>query len=138
MTTTIPETQAPVTSEWAGAPISASQIPAQDAVAIPLEQFRKGRDYVYRMELPGVDPAEGLIVYVRAGVLSVRATRKNEQLAGHNREFGSGACARNITLPFGANMHDITADFRNGILTVRVEIDSGRSASPHVVPVTVR
>jgi HSP20 family protein len=138
MTRTIAESPATVTSDWAGTPISTIHHPAPDVITIPLEQYANGRNYVYRMKLPGIDPVTDLTVLVRAGVLRVRAIRRGEPRGEHDQGFRPGTHARNVVLPPGVNVHDITAEFRNGILIVRIGMESEEDGRPRAIPVNVK
>lgn len=138
MTSTIAESLPTVTSDWAGSPISTIRHPAQYLVTIPLAQYSNGRNYVYRMELPGIDPVRDLTVFLRAGILSVRAIRRDRPQGEHDQELRPGTCARNVVLPPGVSVHDITAEFRSSILTVRVGTESDDDGRPRAIPVDVK
>lgn len=123
------------TTDWAGSPLSTVHHPLPVSLPIPIEQYPDGRDYVIRLELPGIDALGGLQVSVQTGILSVRAERRDETPAKHDSEFRYGSYARHIALPLGANARDVTASYRNGILTVRVGMEPEHDYGPHAVQV---
>lgn len=80
--------------------------------------------YMINLELPGVDPADIEIV-AQDGALIIqgekRSERKEEEPGTYffsEREYG--AFLRAFRLPPDANEDAITADFKNGILTVTI------------------
>ncbi len=80
-----------------------------------------GNNFYVRAELPGVDP-ENLEISVVEGQLLIRGERKieaEEQKAGyHRRERESGFFRRTMTLPTRVDPGKVSADMRNGVLTV--------------------
>ncbi len=80
-----------------------------------------GNNFYVRAELPGVDP-ESLEISVVEGQLLIRGERKiepEEQKAGyHRRERESGFFRRTMTLPARVDPGKVSADMKNGILTV--------------------
>jgi len=137
MTSVIPEAPVVTTSDWAGSPISTIHHPGPDVITLPLEQYPDGRQYVFRMEVPGIDPARDLTVSVQTGILSVRALRRDEPEVKHDSEFRYGTYARHVALPLGANVRDVSASCRNGILTIRIGMEPEHDPAPRAVPVEV-
>lgn len=80
-----------------------------------------GNNFYVRAELPGVDP-ESLEISVVEGQLLIRGERKiepEEQKAGyHRRERESGFFRRTMTLPARVDPGKVSADMKNGVLTV--------------------
>jgi HSP20 family molecular chaperone IbpA len=122
MTTSI-TTPVSSTSDWAGSPMSTLHPAAHKGQQIPVEQYSDGASYVIRLEVPGVDPARDLAVSVRAGTLSVRAERRYAIPEDGQSEFLYGRLARDIALPLGSNVQDVSATCRDGILTVRIGME---------------
>lgn len=87
---------------------------------------------VVRGELPGLDPDEDVTIVVEGDRLKIsgsREERSEETTDGTFRsEFHYGSFARSVPLPTGARTDDITADYTNGILEVRIPIDEKRAA----------
>ena len=61
-----------------------------------------------------------LTVTVEAGTANVLAERPHSAPEGCESEFRYGSFARHVALPWGANVQDVAASCRNGILTVRI------------------
>ena len=137
MTSTSPAAPLHTASDWAGSPISTLHRPAPDVVPIRLEQYPEDSSYVFRMELPGIDPERDLEVSVQTGILSIRATRRDEPAVKHDSEFRYGTYARHVALPLGANVHDVTASCKNGILTVRIGMEPEHDVAARTVPVEI-
>jgi HSP20 family protein len=80
-----------------------------------------GNNFYIRAELPGVNP-ESLDISVVEGQLMLRGERKiepEEQHAGyHRRERESGFFRRTIALPSRVDPGKVSADMKNGVLTV--------------------
>jgi HSP20 family protein len=96
---------------------------------VRVEEFTEPGAYVLRAELPGIDPDEDVEITTSAGVLSVHAVRreeKKEKVGGRYRtEFRYGALSRSVTLPSGAREDEIAATYKDGILDVRVPVETG-------------
>lgn len=80
-----------------------------------------GNNFYVRAELPGVNP-ESLDISVVEGQLLIRGERKiepEEQKAGyHRREREAGFFRRTMTLPTRVDSGKVSADMKNGVLTV--------------------
>ena len=78
---------------------------------------------VYAFDLPGI-PEDKLTVEIEDGVLTVRGERERaeevdgERFYRYERRFGS--FERAITLPQGVSDEGVKADFKDGVLEVRV------------------
>ncbi len=74
-------------------------------------------------ELPGVEPnevdieVEGNVITIK-GEKKLRREHKDDRVQVAERRYG--AFERSFTLPSSANPEEITADFRQGILTVHI------------------
>jgi HSP20 family protein len=89
--------------------------------------------------VPGVEPA-ALEMTVMGNTLTLAGERKGFDPAGtqyvwHRNERGSGRFQRTIELPGDINNDSITANCRNGILTVTVA--KAEHAKPKKISVTV-
>lgn len=91
--------------------------------AIKIEDYTEDGHYVVRAEIPGINPAEDLEVTVASGYLTIRAHRSGTFENKHRSEFRYGSFSRTIGLPDGADADDVTADYANGILTVKVALE---------------
>jgi HSP20 family protein len=137
MPTIAPQGQQTDISDWPGSPVSTIHHLAATAHPIPVEQYPDGTAYVIRLELPGIDPQRDLDVIVQAGILSVRAYRRDETPAQHDSEFTYGTFARHLALPLGSSMRDVSAAYHAGILTVRIGTAPERQDVAHRVDVEV-
>ncbi len=131
-------TNAPaIPSDWAGSPLSTIHYRGTQAQPIPIEQYPDGSCYAIRLEIPGIDPARDLTVTVEAGTLSVLAERPHSAPEGCESEFRYGSFARHVALPRGANVQDVAASCRNGILTVRIGMQPQADTGARAIDVAI-
>jgi HSP20 family protein len=92
-------------------------IPAMDVTT-------RGNDLVVRVELPGVDLDKDVDVSIEEGMLRVAgkrtAEREEEKPGYHFREMRYGSFERSIPLPEGTRDDAINAEYKDGILEVKV------------------
>jgi HSP20 family protein len=105
---------------------------------IPVEEYPDDSSYLVRFELPGIDPATDLGVCVEAGTLVVQAQRTDFAPEGHQSEFRYGRFARHVRLPGGADVRNVSATYRNGILTVRIGMAPEHQQPARVVDVEIQ
>lgn len=102
---------------------SAARTPA--SLAMPMDLYRRGEEFVARVDLPGVDPAS-IDIDVEDRTLTVRAQRDTEpgeegvQWLTHERP--SGTFARQLTLGYGVALDRIEADYADGVLTLTIPV----------------
>lgn len=110
-----------------------------DGSGIRIEEFREDGDLVIRAEMPGIDPDNDVEITVSDHALHLRAERKTESKTentrGYRSEFRYGSFARSIRLPAGAKASDVKASYRDGILEVRLPVDTDEAESTKV-PIT--
>jgi HSP20 family protein len=91
-----------------------------------------------RAELPGIDK-NGIKLSVEDGVLTISGHREQEKeekgLRYHRRERLYGSFARSFTLPDSVDEQKVTAEFRNGVLTVR--LPKSERAKPKSIEISV-
>jgi len=79
--------------------------------------------YVVKAELPGMKK-EDITIDVKDGILTVRGERCSEtevkEKRYHRKERVFGSFQRSFSLPEGVASENITAEFKNGILTVSI------------------
>ena len=124
-------------SDWAGSPLSTMHHSAARSWPIPVEQYPDGSGYLVRLEVPGIDPATDLAVCVEAGTLVVQAQRTDSAPRKHQSEFRYGRFERYVRLPGGADVRDVSATYRNGILTVRIGMALEHQQPARVVGVEI-
>ncbi|MEV0283552.1 Hsp20/alpha crystallin family protein [Kribbella sp. NPDC050820] len=89
---------------------------------VRIEEFTEDGKYVVRAELPGMDPAKDIKVEVANGMLTIAATRQQEEHDGSRSEFHYGSLIRRVMLPDGADEGAVVAKYAAGILEVTVPI----------------
>ena len=82
-----------------------------------------GKAYVLSMELPGVSEAD-VELSVEDGVVTIRGEKKTEEEKKGDTWYFSerqyGAFRRSFRLPEDADSQGVSADMKDGVLTVRV------------------
>jgi HSP20 family protein len=104
--------------------------------SIRLEEFLEGDTYTVRAELPGIDPAHDLSVMVAEGELRLHAERLTKREEKTRSEFHYGTLYRGIPLPAGAKLDTITAEYADGILTIKMLVGEPEKLGK-TIPVTV-
>jgi HSP20 family protein len=91
--------------------------------APPIDIVDRGNEIVVRADLPGMEQKD-IQIELQDGVLTIRGERKEErdQEADNYRwsERWDGSFMRAITLPTGIDAAKIQAQFKNGVLDVRL------------------
>jgi len=104
--------------------------------AIRIEDYTEDGHYVVRAEIAGIDPEKDLEISAGAGYLSIRAERSSQVEGKHRSEFRYGSFSRTLELPPGADTDDVTAEYADGILTVKVAVKGGQKEAVKKIPVT--
>ena len=104
---------------------------------IRIEDYVEDGHYVVRAEIAGIDPDKDLEVSAGAGYLSIRASRSSSVEGKHRSEFRYGSFSRTLELPPGADAGDVTADYTDGILTIRVAMRGEQQEAVKRIPVAV-
>lgn len=90
---------------------------------LPLDVSENEKELVVRGNLPGFRK-EDISVEVQDGVLSISATRTEESEQKdekfYRRERRTGTLARRVALPFEVQEDAVHAEFRDGVLTLRL------------------
>jgi HSP20 family protein len=105
------------------------------SAAMPMDLYRDGDVFVTRIDLPGVDPAS-IDVDVDDRTLTVRAQRKadaNDEQKWLVRERPAGTFARQLTLGYGVALDRIAAEYRDGVLELRIPV--AEEAKPRKISV---
>ncbi len=101
--------------------------------------LEKDGNLILRAELPGLSEKE-IALKVDGNVLTLSGERKleNEDKRDnfHRIERSYGAFSRSFTLPETADREKISADYKNGVLTVTVPLKA--EAKPRAVPISVQ
>ena len=93
-----------------------------------LEQYVDDDDtIVLRAELPGLD-VDDVDIHVEDGRLTISGHREerdeHKEKGSYRSEFHYGSFERTVRLPAGARVDDIDASYDDGILEVRVPVDT--------------
>lgn len=110
--------------------------PARPA-AMPIDAYRHGDEFVAELDLPGVDSGS-IDLTVEKNVLTVHAQRQRNSLEGVELLVGErpqGTFSRQLFLGDGLDTDRITADYTDGVLTIRLPI--AEKAKPRRVPIGV-
>jgi HSP20 family protein len=87
------------------------------------EVFTKDNYLVYRIALPGIDRKD-IDLSVENSVLKIKAERKQpnevKEEDWYARSFHYGRLERSWTLPKEVNADELSAEFKNGVLEIRV------------------
>ena len=94
-----------------------------------LEQFvEQDGTIVVRGELPGLDPDQDVDITLDDDRLTISGEREERHEDKHNggyrSEFRYGSFERTVRLPVGAQTDKVTATYADGILEVRVPVDT--------------
>jgi HSP20 family protein len=119
--------------DWAEGLPSLFPMPAMMR-GVRIEEFSDDDKYVIRAELPGVDPAKDVKVEVANGMLTISATRQQEEHDGARSEFHYGTLTRRVLLPDGADEKAVVAKYTAGILEVTVPI-SAKAAEARTITI---
>lgn len=101
-----------------------STLRTPNTAAMPMDLFRRGDEFVARIDLPGVDP-ETIDIDIDERTLTVRAERVADSTADVkwlSRERPTGTFARQLTLGYGLAVDKIDADYSDGVLTVTLPV----------------
>lgn len=105
------------------------------AVAVPMDLYRDGDNYMVAVDLPGVDPAS-IDIDVDDRTLTIRAERAakvSQEVQWLSRERAMGTFARQLTLGHGLANDQITAEYTDGVLTLTIPV--AEAAKPRKVEV---
>jgi HSP20 family protein len=93
------------------------------SAAPPIESFLNGREFVIRLDLPGIDPKD-VEVTVGEDVITVRASREHHDKRGNldfnHCEMFHGGFERSVALPRGIRGEDAKATYKHGVLELRM------------------
>lgn len=119
------------TAERRGGPLLWS--PAVEASELPTE-------YVITAELPGISP-ESIEIAMDGGALTLRGSKQeerseeNESRTYHLWEREYGKFERLFRFPMDVAEHKVSAEFANGVLTIRVPKLEPQKSPPRTIPI---
>ncbi len=107
------------------------------AQPIRVEESITDDHYTVRAELAGIDPEKDVEVTVGSGYLTIHAKRTDKTEGKHRSEFRYGSFTRSLPLPPSTDDDDVTAAYRDGILTVSVGLKGEKKESARKIDVNV-
>ena len=107
---------------------------------IAVDEFEDEGAHVIRAELPGVDPEKDIELTVSDHMLRIQAERREEESVKEKgylrREVRYGSFERVLPLPEGVSESDISADYKDGILEIRIPLAEPPVSEPTRITVT--
>jgi HSP20 family protein len=104
----------------------------------PVDIYEEQHGILLKLEVPGIDEKD-LDIKVENNVLTVSGERKFEKEQKeenfHRIERHYGSFTRSFTLPQTVNTENITADYNNGVLTIR--LTKREEAKPKQIKVNI-
>ena len=89
-----------------------------------LDVSETANEVTVQAELPGVDPKD-LDITVTGERLTISGEKREEsekkEKNFHHREIRSGSFSRTVQLPAGVDPQQVTAEYKNGTLTIRIK-----------------
>jgi HSP20 family protein len=101
----------------------------------PVDVAEKDGNLQLLASLPGMTDKE-IEIKVEGQILTIKGERKSQETAGciyHQQESRYGTFSRSFTLPDSANLENIKAEYKNGILTV--DIPQKPESKPRIIRV---
>ncbi len=105
------------------------------SLAMPMDLYRAGEQFVAKIDLPGVDPST-VDVDVEDRTLTIRAQRRGEDFGNVQwltHERPTGTFARQLTLGYGVALDRIEASYTDGVLTLTIPV--AEDAKPRKISV---
>ena len=116
-------------ADWDGVRISRDRIPSMDL-------SESNGNLEVKLDLPGVKPEE-IDIEISGDILCVTGEHKEEQeekgKTYHRIERRSGTFCRTVTLPCPVKQDEVTAEFENGVLNIK--LPKTEKAKPHKIKV---
>ncbi|MEV4647208.1 Hsp20/alpha crystallin family protein [Saccharopolyspora sp. NPDC049357] len=93
---------------------------------MPMDAYRRGEEYVVEFDLPGIE-GESLEIIAEHNTLTVHAQRSptkpsDAEISYVVAERPTGTFARQLQLGGALDADRIQAEYRNGVLTVRIPV----------------
>ena len=105
-----------------GQPVGVRSVPRGTFPAVNV--YEQGDGIVLMAEVPGIEP-EQLDLTVLGDSVTLKGQRREEDLPDgerfYRRERPVGSFTRTVTLPEAVNGDSVQAEYKNGVLTVRME-----------------
>src|SRR5579864_4878872 len=128
-----PRAMLPDLSDWFESPFMTLRPHLTQAIRV--EDYFEDNHYVLRAELAGIEPDKDVEITVGSGYLTIRAERSDKTEGKRRTEFRYGSFSRTLALPANANEDEVTASYRDGILTISVGLKSQEKAAAKKIPI---
>lgn len=106
---------------------------------IRVEEHLDDDRLMIRAEIPGIDPERDVEIHVSDGVLTISATREEKREERDDgryfSEFRYGTFRRTLRVPRDTDPDDISAAYRDGILTITVPMPEPEAPPSTKVPI---
>jgi HSP20 family protein len=102
----------------------------------PVDLYETADRFVVTAELPGLS-RDDIAIRVQDGTLTIQGSRPSSQVPCerfHRVERGHGAFARRFALPVAIDAQRVSADLKDGVLTIIVP--KAAAAAPRVIEVS--
>jgi HSP20 family protein len=110
------------------------------AELIKIEQKVADGKLEIRAEMPGIDPDKDVDISIEDDVLTIKAERREEKKGEREgasfSEFRYGSFMRSLRVPKSTSVKDVTATYKDGILTIVVPAPVDTKPEAFKVPVS--
>ena len=107
--------------------------------SVDVDLYENDDEFIVKAELPGLEP-DDVDINISGNTLTLQgqfqSEQQGEQGSVHFRERRYGSFRRAFTLPTHVEADKAEADFKNGVLTIR--LPKVEEAKPKQIPVKVR
>ncbi|MEW1636885.1 Hsp20/alpha crystallin family protein [Streptomyces sp. NPDC093801] len=127
----------PDLSDWLGSDFPRFPMwrPTLGTHPIPIEVTSSDGTYTLRAEMPGLDPEKDVEITIDGDTLTVGAEHTESTEAKDHSEFRYGSFLRSVRLPGPIPTEGVDASYEDGILTVRVPMETEPPAGRRSIPV---
>lgn len=110
---------------------------AEDVIRV--EEFTDDGTLVIKAEMPGIDPDKDVEITLSDHTLHIEAQRREEETTEEknfvHRELRYGSFARTLPLPAEATLDDVKANYKDGMLEIRIPLPKAETPKATKVPV---
>jgi HSP20 family protein len=113
-----------------------SWIDSMGEAAIRVEEFEEDGRLIVRADAPGVNPDKDIEISMTDGMLRISVQReketKHEGKRHYRSEFQYGSFVRTVALPAGCDDSDVKAEYKDGVLEVKIPLSNPESKSKKI------
>jgi HSP20 family protein len=111
----------------------------EDQAWLRVEELHEDGTLVIRAEMPGIDPDKDVDVSLTDGMLRISAKREerseDKKKDAYRSEFRYGEFSRTLPMPPGVDRDSVKANYKDGILEVRMPWPEEKESGVTKVPV---